>query len=162
MRVGIGYDLHRLEAGRPLILGGVEIPFDKGLAGHSDGDALAHAITDALLGAAALGNIGQHFPDTDPAYKNADSMALLSKASDLVRERGYTIGNLDANIIAQQPKLNPHLDAMRARLCEVLGIDIGRISVKAKTNELVGPEGRGEAMSTQAVVLLESGGLPTA
>ncbi len=161
MRVGIGYDLHRLEPGRPLILGGVEVPFDKGLAGHSDGDALAHAITDALLGAAALGNIGQHFPDTDPAYKNADSMELLRKASELVRDRGYTIGNLDANIIAQQPKLNPHLDAMRTRLSEVLGIEIGRISVKAKTNELVGPEGRGEAMSTQAIVLLERGGSPT-
>lgn len=162
MRIGIGYDLHRLESGRPLILGGVEVPFDKGLAGHSDGDALAHAITDALLGAAALGNIGQHFPDTDPAYKDADSMDLLRRATELVRNEGYSIGNLDANIIAQQPKLNPHLDAMRARIADVMGIDVGRISVKAKTNELVGPEGRGEAMSTQAVVLLESGGTPSA
>jgi len=156
MRVGIGYDLHRLEPGRPLILGGIEVPFDKGLAGHSDGDALAHAITDALLGAAALGNIGQHFPDTDPKYKGADSMELLRRATQLVRDQGYSIENLDANIIAQQPKLNPHLDAMRARLSEVMDVEIGRISVKAKTNELVGPEGRGEAMSTQAVVLLES------
>ena len=162
MRVGIGYDLHRLEPGRPLILGGVEVPFEKGLAGHSDGDALAHAITDALLGAAALGNIGQHFPDTDPAYKNADSMELLRHVAEMVISHGYTIGNLDANIVAQAPKLNPHLDAMRARLSEVLGIEIERISVKAKTNESVGPEGRGEAMSTQAIVLLESGGSPTA
>jgi len=162
MRVGIGYDLHRLEPGCPLILGGIEVPFDKGLAGHSDGDALAHAITDALLGAAASGNIGQHFPDTDPAYKDADSMELLRQAVHLVRKQGYTIGNVDSNIIAQQPKLNPHLDAMRARLSEVMGIDIGRISVKAKTNELVGPEGRGEAMSTQAIVLLESGSTPSA
>lgn len=157
MRVGIGYDLHRLEPGRPLILGGIAVPFDKGLVGHSDGDALAHAITDALLGAAALGNIGQHFPDTDPAYKNADSMDLLGQVVGLVRDHGYTIGNLDANIIAQEPKLNPYLDAMRARLSEVMGIDIGRISVKAKTNESVGPEGRGEAIGTHAVVLLESG-----
>ena len=156
MRVGIGYDLHRLEPGRPLVLGGINVPFDKGLAGHSDGDALAHAITDALLGAAALGNIGQHFPDTDPAYKDADSMELLQRATQLVCDAGYVIGNIDANIIAQQPKLNPHLDAMRARLADVMGIDMGAISVKAKTNELVGPEGRGEAMSTQAVVLLES------
>lgn len=162
MRVGIGYDLHRLEAGRPLILGGIEVPFDKGLAGHSDGDALAHAITDALLGAAALGNIGQHFPDTDPAFKDADSMELLHKAAGLVRDAGYSIGNIDANIIAQQPKLNPYLDAMRTRLSEVLDLDIGRISVKAKTNESVGPEGRGEAMSTQAVVLLERSGAPDA
>jgi 2-C-methyl-D-erythritol 2,4-cyclodiphosphate synthase len=162
MRVGIGYDLHRLEAGRPLILGGIEVPFDKGLAGHSDGDALAHAITDALLGAAALGNIGQHFPDTDPTFKDADSMDLLHKAAGLVRDAGYSIGNIDANIVAQQPKLNPHLDAMRTRLSEVLDLDIGRISVKAKTNESVGPEGRGEAMSTQAVVLLERSGAPDA
>ncbi len=162
MRVGIGYDLHRLESGRPLILGGIEVPFDKGLAGHSDGDALAHAITDALLGAAALGNIGQHFPDTDPEFKDADSMELLRQSVGLVRDRGYAIGNIDANIIAQQPKLNPHLDAMRERLSDVMGIEIDRISVKAKTNELVGPEGRGEAMSTQAIVLLESGDAPSA
>ncbi len=162
IRVGIGYDLHRLEPGRPLILGGIEVPFDKGLAGHSDGDALAHAITDALLGAAALGNIGQHFPDTDPAYKDADSIELLQRAVGLVRDQGYRVGNIDANIIAQQPKLNPHLDAMRERLADAMGITIDRISVKAKTNELVGPEGRGEAMSTQAVVLIESGGTPSA
>lgn len=160
MRVGIGYDLHRLETGRPLILGGIEVPYDKGLTGHSDGDALAHAITDALLGAAALGNIGQHFPDTDPAYKDADSMELLQNAVALVRDQGFEVGNLDANIVAQQPKLNPHLDAMRARLSEVLGVDIGCISVKAKTNELVGPEGRGEAISTQAVVLLKRDAAP--
>jgi len=162
MRVGIGYDLHRLEPGRPLILGGVKVPFDKGLAGHSDGDALAHAITDALLGAAALGNIGQHFPDSDPAFKDADSMELLRKAAGLVRDAGYAIGNIDANIVAQQPKLNPHLDGMRARLSEVLEIDTDCISVKAKTNELVGPEGRGEAMSTQAIVLILRSDAPAA
>jgi 2-C-methyl-D-erythritol 2,4-cyclodiphosphate synthase len=156
MRIGLGYDLHRLEEGRPLILGGETIPFEKGLVGHSDGDALAHAITDALLGAAALGNIGQHFPDTDPAYKGADSMRLLEAAHGLVREAGYAIVNIDSNIVAQRPKLNPHLDAIRARVAACLGLDVGAVSVKAKTNESVGPEGRGEAIRTEAVVLLES------
>jgi len=157
-RVGIGYDLHRLEEGRPLILGGVNVPFDKGLVGHSDGDALAHAVTDALLGAAALGNIGQHFPDTDPRFKGADSLALLMRVAALVRSAGYTIANIDSNIIAQQPKLNPFLDRMRSRVAECLDIEVARVSVKAKTNEGVGPEGRGEAISTQAVVLLERKG----
>jgi 2-C-methyl-D-erythritol 2,4-cyclodiphosphate synthase len=156
MRVGLGYDLHRLVEGRPLILGGVVVPHERGLHGHSDADALAHAITDALLGAAALGNIGQHFPDTDPRYKDADSIQLLRGAADLVRDAGYRIVNIDSNIIAQRPKLNPHLDAMRARLAECLGISIDQISVKAKTNEHVGPEGRGEAISTQAIVLIEN------
>ncbi|NUM53195.1 MAG: 2-C-methyl-D-erythritol 2,4-cyclodiphosphate synthase [Candidatus Hydrogenedentes bacterium] len=156
IRVGLGYDLHRLGEGRPLILGGVTIPFEKGLEGHSDADALAHAITDALLGAAALGNIGQHFPDTDPRYKDADSIQLLTHAANLVRGAGYRIVNIDANIVAQRPKLNPHLDAMRARLADCLAIPVGCISVKAKTNELVGPEGRGEAISTQAIALIET------
>lgn len=156
IRVGLGYDLHRLVKGRPLILGGVTIPSEKGLEGHSDADALAHAITDALLGAAALGNIGQHFPDTDPKYKNANSIDLLRRTVELVRNHGYRIVNVDSNVVAQQPKLNPHLDAVRARLADCLAIPIECMSVKAKTNERVGPEGRGEAISTQAVVLIES------
>jgi len=156
MRIGQGYDLHRLEEGRPLILGGVTIPHGKGLAGHSDADALAHAITDALLGAAALGDIGVHFPDTDPRYHNADSMILLRDAMQLVRHAGYRVVNIDSTIIAQAPKLNPHIPAIRARLAEVLEMPIEDISVKAKTNERVGAEGREEAISTQAVVLLQS------
>ena len=158
MRVGIGYDLHRLEEGRPLILGGVHIPFEKGLAGHSDGDALAHAIADALLGAAALGDIGRHFPDTDPAYKDADSLALLRTIAEKVRAEGYAIVNIDANVIAQAPKLSPHIDAIRASLAACLELELGLVSVKAKTNERVGPEGCGEAISVQAVALLESRG----
>lgn len=154
MRIGIGYDLHRLEAGRPLILGGVTVPFEKGLAGHSDADALAHAITDALLGAAALGNIGQCFPDTDPKYRGADSLQLLFETMELIRSAGFQVVNVDANIVAQAPKLNSYLDAMRERLASVLGVRPAQVSVKAKTNEGVGPEGRGEAVSAQAVVLL--------
>jgi 2-C-methyl-D-erythritol 2,4-cyclodiphosphate synthase len=156
IRVGLGYDLHRLEAGLPLLIGGVLIPHDKGLVGHSDADVLAHAITDALLGAAALGNIGQHFPDTDPRYKGADSIVLLRAAYDLVREAGFRIVNIDSNIVAQRPKLNPHLEAIRTRLASALDITLHQISVKAKTNELVGPEGREEAISTQAIVLIET------
>lgn len=156
IRVGLGYDLHRLEAGLPLLIGGVVIPHDKGLVGHSDADVLAHAITDALLGAAALGNIGQHFPDTDPRYKGADSIVLLRAAYDMVREAGFRIVNIDSNIVAQRPKLNPHLEAIRARLASALDITLHQISVKAKTNELVGPEGREEAISTQAIVLIET------
>ncbi len=127
-----------------------------GLDGHSDADALSHAITDALLGAAALGNIGQHFPDTDPRYKDADSIQLLRLAAAMLRAAGYRIVNIDANVVAQRPKLNPYLDAMRARLAECLAIPVDCVSVKAKTNELVGPEGRGEAISAQAIVLIES------
>jgi len=137
-------------------LGGITIPFEKGLAGHSDADALAHAITDALLGAAALGNIGQHFPDTDPRYKDADSIVLLGHAADMLRAHGYRIVNIDSNIVAQRPKLNPYLDAMRNRLSECLQLDVNCISVKAKTNERVGPEGREEAISTQAIALIET------
>ena len=154
-RIGMGYDLHRLVEGRRLVLGGVEIPHQKGLSGHSDADALTHAVIDALLGAAALGNIGQHFPDTDPRYKDADSMVLLEETFRRVRESGYGLVNLDSCIIAQEPRLNPHLDAMRERIALALGVEPSRISVKAKTNESVGPEGRGEAISAQAVVLLE-------
>ena len=156
IRVGIGYDIHCLVEGRPLILGGVTIPFEKGLDGHSDADALVHAIIDALLGAAALGNIGQHFPDTDPRFKNADSLALLDRTVQLVRKAGYAIVNVDSNIIAQRPALNPHLDAMRDTLAQRLGLDGNRVSIKAKTNERVGPEGRGEAISAQAVALIET------
>lgn len=154
MRVGLGYDLHRLEVGRPLILGGVTVPFEKGLIGHSDADVLAHAITDALLGAAALGNIGQHFPDTDPTYKGADSLKLLQATHAMLNEAGYVIINIDSTVIAQQPKLNPHISAIRESLAQCLGLALDRISVKAKTNELVGPEGRGEAISAQAIALI--------
>ena len=156
MRIGQGYDLHRLVEGRPLILGGVTIPHDKGLAGHSDADALAHAITDALLGALALGDIGTHFPDTDARYEGADSLALLREVLQMVRHAGYRIVNIDSTIIAQAPKLMPHIPEIRARLSEVLEIPYEMISVKAKTNERVGPEGREEAISTQAVALLEA------
>lgn len=156
MRIGQGYDLHRLEAGRPLILGGVTIPHEKGLAGHSDADVLAHAITDALLGAVALGNIGQLFPDTDPEFKDADSLVLLQEAWRRVQNEGYRIVNIDSTIIAQRPKLNPHIEAIRASLATCLDISQAQISVKAKTNERVGPEGREEAISVHAIALLES------
>lgn len=155
LRIGIGYDIHRLSEGLPLILGGVTIPHGKGFVAHSDGDALSHAITDALFGALALGDIGSHFPDTDPAYKGADSIVLLKKAAAIVRGHGYEIVNIDSNIVAQAPKLRPHIDAMRARLAEALNLSLDVVSVKARTNEHVGPEGREEAISTQAVVLLE-------
>lgn len=155
IRIGFGYDLHRLEEGRPLILGGVTIPFDKGLIGHSDADVLAHAITDGLLGAAALGNIGQHFPDTDPAYKGADSLVLLRKTIDMITAAGYRIVNIDCTVVAQAPKLNPHIDAIRASLAACMTLDVDAVSVKAKTNELVGPEGRGEAIRAYAAVLIE-------
>lgn len=154
-RIGTGYDLHRLEEGRPLILGGVRIPFEKGLQGHSDADILCHAVTDAILGAAALGDIGAHFPDTDPRFKGADSLDLLARARQLVNSAGYRVVNVDATIIAERPKLREHIDAMRQRLAESLLVRTSAVSVKAKTNEGVGPEGRGEAMSAQAVAMLE-------
>ncbi|MBX3179581.1 MAG: 2-C-methyl-D-erythritol 2,4-cyclodiphosphate synthase [Candidatus Hydrogenedentes bacterium] len=156
MRIGQGYDLHRLEAGRPLILGGVTIPHEKGLAGHSDADVLAHAITDALLGAANLGNIGQLFPDNDPKFKDADSLVLLRLARDRVLEAGWRVENIDSTVVAQRPKLNPHIDAIRAKLAAAMDISADMVSVKAKTNEGVGPEGREEAISAQAVALLVS------
>lgn len=155
MRIGTGYDLHRLQVGLPLILGGLRLTFPKGLAGHSDGDALAHAVTDALLGAAALGNIGRHFPDTDPQYGGADSLELLEKAVAMVLEAGFSVSNVDATIIAEAPKLDPHLDAMCENLARCVGVAADRVSVKAKTNEGLGPEGRGEAISVHAVALLE-------
>lgn len=154
MRIGFGYDLHRLEAGRPLVLGGVHVPHTQGLAGHSDADVLAHAITDALLGAAALGNIGLLYPDTDPQYAGADSLVLLRDAWARVAAAGYTIGNVDATVVAQRPKLNPHVDAMRTTLAQTLEIGVEQVSVKPKTNEGVGPEGREEAIRAYAVVLL--------
>ncbi len=154
MRVGLGYDLHRLVEGRPFILGGVKIPHARGLGGHSDADVLCHAIIDALLGAAALGNIGQLFPDTDPAFVGADSIGLLCEAGGRLREAGYEIVNVDSTVIAQSPKLNPHVDAMRTRLAEALGVGLGQVSVKPKTNEGLGPEGREEAVSAHAVVLV--------
>jgi 2-C-methyl-D-erythritol 2,4-cyclodiphosphate synthase len=154
MRIGIGYDIHRLEAGRPLILGGLTIPHTKGLVGHSDADAVCHAITDAMLGALALGDIGSHFPDTDPQYKGADSVKLMQVVLEKVAALGWGIENIDVNVVAQAPKLRPHIDAMRASVAGALGVDAGRVSIKARTNEHVGPEGREEAISTQAVVLL--------
>ena len=154
LRIGEGWDIHALVAGRPLVLGGVTIPHTHGLAGHSDADALAHAITDALLGAAALGDIGRHFPDTDDAYRGADSLALLAEAAQRVRAAGYEIGNLDATIVAQAPKMAPHIEAMRERLAGALGLRVGQVNVKAKTAEKLGPVGRGEAIEARAVCLL--------
>ncbi|MDT7517279.1 2-C-methyl-D-erythritol 2,4-cyclodiphosphate synthase [Rhodoferax sp. TBRC 17660] len=154
IRIGEGWDTHQLVEGRKLILGGVEIPYTKGLLGHSDADALLHAITDALLGAAALGDIGSHFPDTDAQYKGADSTLLLAKVAADVRALGYQIINLDSTVIAQAPKLVPHIQAMRARIAEVLALDIGCVNVKAKTAEKMGPVGEGRAMEARAVVLL--------
>jgi 2-C-methyl-D-erythritol 4-phosphate cytidylyltransferase/2-C-methyl-D-erythritol 2,4-cyclodiphosphate synthase len=154
MRIGNGYDLHRLVAGRPLILGGIRIPFDKGLQGHSDADAVCHAITDAILGAASAGDIGRHFPDTDPAWKDADSIGLLKQAAEIVRRGGYGIANVDVVVIAQQPKLAPHIDAIRGNLARALGIDAQQVSVKGKTNEGVDSMGAGESIAVHAIALL--------
>ena len=153
-RIGEGWDIHQLVEGRKLILGGVEIPHSKGLLGHSDADALLHAITDALLGAAALGDIGTHFPDTDAQFKGADSGVLLAEAARRVRAKGYSIGNIDSTVIAQAPKLMPHMPAMRARIAELLDISVDQVNVKAKTAEKMGPVGEGLAMEARAVVLL--------
>ncbi|MFM2049632.1 MAG: hypothetical protein RL682_123, partial [Pseudomonadota bacterium] len=153
-RIGEGWDTHKLVEGRPLVLGGVTIPFSKGLLGHSDADALCHAITDALLGAAALGDIGKHFPDTDPRYKGADSVALLKHTAALVRESGWQIGNVDSTVIAEAPKLAPFIDAMRENLSEALGLDVAQVNVKAKTAEKMGPVGEGLVMEARAVVML--------
>lgn len=155
MRIGHGYDVHRLVADRKLIMGGVEIPWEKGLLGHSDADVLLHAIADAVLGALAMGDIGKHFPDTDPAFKGADSMKLLEHVVGLVRGRGYRVGNLDATIIAQQPKMAPHIQAMRENIARVCGVDVDRINVKATTEEGLGFTGSGEGISAHAVVLME-------
>lgn len=153
-RIGEGWDVHALVEGRKLILGGVEVPFHLGLLGHSDADVLLHAITDAVLGAAALGDIGTHFPDTDARFKGADSLALLTEATRRVREQGFDIGNVDSTVIAQAPKLMPHIAAMRARIAEALGVALDQVNVKAKTAEKMGPVGQGQAMEARAVVLL--------
>jgi 2-C-methyl-D-erythritol 2,4-cyclodiphosphate synthase len=155
MRIGHGYDVHRLVDDRKLIMGGVEIPWEKGLLGHSDADVLLHAIADALLGALAMGDIGKHFPDSDPAFKGADSMKLVEHVVGLVRQRGYRVGNLDATIIAQRPKMAPHIPAMRANVARVCGVEIERINVKATTEEGLGFTGAGEGISAHAVVLME-------
>lgn len=157
LRIGNGYDLHRLVPGRPLVLGGVTVPFDKGLQGHSDADAVCHAVTDAILGAAGAGDIGRHFPDTDAAWKDADSLALLGRAAAIVRGAGYAIVNVDAVVIAQQPRLVPHIDAMRANLARALGIDPAQVSVKGKTNEGVDSTGTGDAIAVHAVALIAGG-----
>ncbi|KUM02597.1 2-C-methyl-D-erythritol 2,4-cyclodiphosphate synthase [Chromobacterium subtsugae] len=153
-RIGQGYDVHQLVEGRPLILGGVRVPHEKGLLGHSDADALLHAITDALLGAAALGDIGRHFPDTAAEFKGADSRALLREAAARVRAAGWRPVNVDSTLIAQKPKLAPHIDAMRANIAEDLGLEIGAVNVKGKTNEKLGYLGRCEAIEAQAICLL--------
>jgi 2-C-methyl-D-erythritol 2,4-cyclodiphosphate synthase len=154
MRIGQGFDVHALVPGRKLIVGGVEIPFERGLAGHSDADVLLHAITDALLGAAALGDIGRHFPDSDPAYRGADSRALLRAAMAKVAAAGYGVANVDATIIAEQPKMAPHIPAMIAGIAADLGLKPGQVNVKAKTTEGLGFTGRGEGIAAEAVVLL--------
>jgi 2-C-methyl-D-erythritol 2,4-cyclodiphosphate synthase len=156
IRVGIGYDSHRFEEGRPLVLGGVTIPHPRGLAGHSDADAVAHALIDAMLGAAAAGDIGLHFPDSDPKWKGADSMELLRRTHELVRERGYTLGQADLTIITEQPRMGPHLPAMAAKLAERLGAPAGSVSLKAKTNEGMGFVGRGEGIAVIAIATLEA------
>ena len=153
-RIGIGYDIHRLVEGRKLVLAGVEVPFDKGLLGHSDSDVLAHAVCDALLGAAALGDIGEHFPDTDERWKNASSLDLLAQVVEIIRERGYRVANVDTIILAERPRLRPHIQAMRQRLAAALRVDVDCVSVKAKTGEGLESVGRGEAMAAQAVALL--------
>jgi len=155
-RIGTGFDVHALVAGRRLVLGGVTVPYERGLAGHSDADVLLHAVADALLGALALGDIGREFPDTDPRYRDADSRALLRHVAALVGNAGYGVGNVDATIIAQAPRLAPYVDAMRANIAADLGCDVARVSVKAKTTERLGFTGRGEGISAMAVALLEA------
>lgn len=156
MRIGMGYDVHRLTEGRPLILGGVTIPWEKGLLGHSDADVLVHAIMDALLGAAALGDIGRHFPDTDPRFEGISSILLLRKVGELLEEHGYEPGNIDATIIAQKPKMLPHIDEMRTHVAEALGIPKENVNIKATTEEGLGFTGTQEGISSHAVCLIRS------
>lgn len=156
VRVGHGYDVHRLVEERKLILGGVEIPYERGLLGHSDADVLTHAVMDALLGAAALGDIGQHFPDSDPAYKGADSLKLLDHVMGLLEEKGWRVGNVDATVIAQRPKLAGYIPAMRENLAARIGIDLDQVNVKATTEEKLGFTGAGEGIAVHAVALLEA------
>ena len=155
MRVGMGYDVHRLTVGRKLIMGGVEIPYEKGLLGHSDADVLVHAVMDALLGAAALGDIGKHFPDTDPEYEGVSSIRLLEYVGRILEENGYVIENIDATIIAQRPKMRPYIDQMRENMAEALGIETNQVSVKATTEEGLGFTGNGQGISSQAICLIE-------
>ena len=155
MRIGHGYDVHRLVPGRKLILGGAELPFEKGLLGHSDADVLTHAVMDALLGAAALGDIGKLFPDNDPAYEGADSLVLLRRVTEMLAEHGYRIGNVDATVLAQRPRLAPHIPAMRERLAVAMGISVEQVSVKATTEEGLGFTGAGEGIAAHAVALIE-------
>lgn len=152
MRIGLGYDVHRLVEGRPLIIGGVAIPYERGLLGHSDADVLLHAISDGLLGAAALGDIGKHFPDNDDSFKGADSLVLLARALDLVKNRGYVVNNVDSVIIAERPKMAPHIDDMRKNIANALEVAIDVVSVKATTTEGLGATGRGEGIAAQAIV----------
>ena len=154
MRIGTGYDVHKLVEGRKLIIGGVEIPYEKGLLGHSDADVLVHAVMDALLGAAALGDIGKHFPDSDPKYKGADSLMLMREVRRILSENGFEVGNVDATIIAQFPKMSPHIDTMRRNIADALGLDVSQVSIKATTEERLGFTGRGEGISAQAVALI--------
>lgn len=155
MRIGMGYDVHKLVEDRDLIMGGVHIPYEKGLLGHSDADVLLHAIMDALLGAAALGDIGKHFPDTDPAYKGISSIKLMEHVGNLLDEHGFVIENIDATIIAQRPKMRPHIDQMRENIADALGIETDRVNVKATTEEGLGFTGSGEGISSQAICLLQ-------
>lgn len=155
MRIGHGYDVHRLVPGRKLILGGVEVPFEKGLDGHSDADVLVHAVMDAMLGAAALGDIGKLFPDNDDAYLGADSMELLKKVRDVLRAHGWKIGNLDATVISQRPKLAPYIDTMRSNIADALETDVSNVSVKATTEERLGFTGSGEGIAAHAVCLIQ-------
>lgn len=155
MRVGMGYDVHRLVPDRDLVLGGVTIPYERGLLGHSDADVLLHAVMDALLGAAALGDIGRHFPDTDPRYEGADSLRLLEMVGELVKQEGYKIANIDATIIAQKPKMIPYIESMRENIARALEADISQINVKATTEEGLGFTGEGAGISSQAICLLE-------
>ena len=156
MKVGMGYDVHKLVEGRKLILGGVEIPYEKGLLGHSDADVLVHAIMDSILGAAALGDIGKHFPDTDDKYKGADSLYLLSEVARMIDEHNMLVGNIDATIIAQRPKMRPYIDKMRENIADVLKIDISAINIKATTEEGLGFTGEGLGISAQSICLLET------
>ncbi|TDL75137.1 2-C-methyl-D-erythritol 2,4-cyclodiphosphate synthase [Peribacillus frigoritolerans] len=155
LRIGQGFDVHQLVEGRPLILGGIEIPYEKGLLGHSDADVLLHTVADACLGAIAAGDIGKHFPDTDPEFKDADSAKLLQHVWQLVKEKGYSLSNIDCTIIAQKPKMAPYIDQMRGRIAELLEADISQVNVKATTTEQLGFTGRGEGIASQATVLIQ-------
>lgn len=154
MRIGHGYDVHRLTENRRLIIGGVEIPYEKGLLGHSDADVLLHAISDSLLGAAAMGDIGGMFPDNDPAFKDADSLVLLKKVVEAINEKGFTVGNIDATIIAQSPKMKPHIEKMRLNVADACGVDADRVNIKATSEEWLGFTGSGEGISAHSVCLI--------